>query len=133
MAELIDFARPPEALAQAPVVTLATVMVRDLTVQADIGCNMDEVGRRQPLILEVKLTVEPPAEDRLGATIDYRDVVRLAEGLAAERIELIETFARRLAAACLEHGAVVEADVTIAKPRALPNALAMTRAVLRRS
>ena len=119
-------------LSAAHETVLTTVSVRGLEVQADIGVNMEEIGRRQPLIIAATLTIRPVRADRLDATIDYREVVGHAEALAAERTELIEQFARRLAEACLRHPAVLEADIQIQKPAALPQGMAGTRVVLKR-
>lgn len=76
-------------------------MVRDLTVMADIGIDPHEIGRRQPLRVSVMLSVDPVAEDTIGATVDYRLVALAAEELGGQRIGLIETFGRRLASRCL--------------------------------
>ncbi|HEX7759339.1 MAG TPA: dihydroneopterin aldolase [Caulobacteraceae bacterium] len=108
-------------------------MVRDLSVTADIGVHAHEVGRPQSLIVNVTLRVRPPASDQLAETIDYTDVVSAAQSLANQRIGLIESFAHRLATACLRHPAVEEADVLIEKPGALADGLAGARVVLERT
>jgi dihydroneopterin aldolase len=98
--------------------------VRDLRVQADIGVNADEIGRRQPLIIHAELRARSVDADELKATFDYRELLRHAETLAAERISLIETFARRLAEACLHDPAIIRAEIRIEKPAALSNGVA---------
>lgn len=119
----------------APAVPAAhtTIRVRDLEVLADIGINADELGRRQPLIIHAELRLSAIGEDRIDATFDYREIVGRAEALAAERIALIETFARRLAEACLDDAAVLSVDISIDKPEALPNGLAGVRVSLARA
>lgn len=112
---------------------LRTVVVRDLSVAADIGVHAHEIGRRQVLLVNVTLRVRPTLSDRLDETFDYTDVVAAAHALAGERISLIESFAYRLAAACLRHPLVEEADVLIEKPGALVSGLAGSRIVLGRS
>jgi dihydroneopterin aldolase len=99
---------------------------------ADIGINPDEFGRRQPLAIQAELKVRQVAADRIESTFDYREIVRHAEALAEERIALIETFARRLAEACLQDPSVMMAEIVIDKPAALPNGLAGVRVVLER-
>jgi len=113
-------------------IKLRTVVVRDLSVAADIGVHAHEIGRRQVLLVSVTLRVRPSLSDRLDETIDYTDVVTAAQSLANERISLIESFAARLAAACLRHPLVEEADVLIEKPGALVSGLAAARIVLGR-
>lgn len=113
-------------------VRLQRISVRDIRVAADIGVHAHEIGRRQPLIVTVNLTIQPVTEDRLATTFDYNQAVAIALALAEERIALIETFAFRLASACLDDPAVREADVLVEKPGALVNGCAAARIVLRR-
>ncbi|EJL27340.1 dihydroneopterin aldolase [Caulobacter sp. AP07] len=118
-----------EASAQ---VVRAEVMVRGLRVEADIGVHDHEIGQRQRLDIDVVLEVSPVLVDQLGETIDYNQIVVHAQSLAGERIGLIETFARRLALACLEHAVVLAAEVAVEKPAALREALAGARVVVAR-
>ncbi|MBD3760392.1 dihydroneopterin aldolase [Sphingomonadaceae bacterium G21617-S1] len=107
------------------------VIVRDMTVMADIGICPDEIGHPQIVRLNVSLRIVPPIADNIASTIDYREIGEYAVALGRTRIDLIETFARRLADACLAHPSVLEADVSIEKPGALRNGLAAARIVLR--
>ncbi|ATY33500.1 dihydroneopterin aldolase [Sphingomonas psychrotolerans] len=101
------------------------ITVRDLPVMADIGINPHEIGYRQPLIVSVTLGMDRVARDTIDATIDYRQVARAAEALGEQRIALIETFADRLAHACLAlSGHAHWCEVTIDKPHALPAGIA---------
>jgi dihydroneopterin aldolase len=109
-----------------------SILVRGLEVQADIGVNADEIGRRQPLIIHGELELRGTGSDRLDATFDYCQLVDEAKALANQRIALIETFARRLAHACMDHPAVVRAEITVEKPEALADGLAGTRVLLER-
>ena len=97
---------------------------------ADIGVHAHEIGARQPLLVSAILTIAMPQHDALIETFDYARIVSLAEALAEQRIQLIETFARRLSEACLAHPAVLRAEIQVEKPRALANGLAGTRIVL---
>lgn len=108
-----------------PFVTASTVVhVRDFQVDADIGVRSHEIGVPQPLILSVSIETADPVDDNIDTAFDYSLVFVVAEALARQRIGLIETFARRLAEACLEHPLAYSATVSIAKPRALPRGLA---------
>ena len=110
---------------------LQEIYVDDIRVAANIGVNAHEIGRRQTLIVAVRLEIAPFDSDHLTDTIDYNHVVQHALALGETHIALVETFARRLAECCLEHGAVLCADVRITKPAALTNGTASTRIVLR--
>jgi dihydroneopterin aldolase len=110
-----------------------TVMVKDLTLAADIGVHDHEIGRRQVLVANVALEIAPVHADRLSETIDYREIVRLADALAAKRTALIETFAQQLAADCMAHPGVLRAEVSIDKPGALERGIAAVRVVMTRA
>ncbi len=115
-----------------PEILLQEVWIEDLRVAADIGVHAHEMGRRQALIVDARLSLRPPSGDHLAETLDYNRVVEYAVALAEERIALIETFARRLALACLEHDGVLRAEIVVKKPGALANGLAGTRIVIQR-
>src|SRR4051794_32656912 len=102
------------------------VFLKDLTIEADIGVYADEKGVPQPLIItiELALDVERFADEDLAGTVDYTQLARYAHDLGKRHIDLIETFAERLAEQCLGLPQVVEALVRIEKPRAVPNAMA---------
>ena len=121
--------RPPAGAAVSPR-GQTTIVVRGVEVQADIGVNAEEIGRRQPLIIHAELRVREPGADELESTFDYRDLVQHAEMLASLRMSLIETFAHRLARVCLEHPAVLRVEIAVDKPAALQNGLAGVRVTL---
>ena len=108
------------------------IAVRELAVSADIGVNPDEIGRRQPLIVDAVLSLDRVAADEIDETVDYRAIVRAAEALGGRRIALIETFAASLAEILLRAPGVRKAAVTVAKPGALSSGVASARVVLRR-
>jgi dihydroneopterin aldolase len=107
-----------------------TIVVRNVEVQADIGINAEEIGRRQPLHIHAERGVRAPAADEIESTFDYRSLVQHAEALASRRMSLIETFAHRLARICLEHPAVLWVEIAVDKPAALQNGLAGVRVTL---
>jgi dihydroneopterin aldolase len=110
------------------------VFVRGLTLMAEIGFNPDERGRSQPVVVDAVVTLAPHAPEHLRDTFNYEHVVRAARALAeGGHIELVETFAHRLAAAFLAHEGVHEATVSVGKPQALTDAdLAGAEITLRR-
>ena len=102
-----------------------TVFVRGLTVEAGIGVHDHELGRLQTLTLDVSLELAPGPVERLGDTVNYETVASAARAIAAEgHVGLVETFAERLALACLEDVRVRRCVVRIEKPGALDGAVA---------
>lgn len=109
------------------------VFVSNITVAAQIGARKDERGRQQTLEIDVVVRVEPPERDTLEEAIDYSLLANLSRRLAdGPHIELVETFAHRLALACLQLERAIEVDVRIRKPSALAPASAGVRVVLTR-
>ena len=102
-----------------------TVFVRGLRVEAGIGVHDHEQGRLQPLVIDVTLALAPAAVERLADTINYETVAQAARAIVAEgHVGLVETFAERLASACLEDARVRRCTVRIEKPGALEAAAA---------
>lgn len=96
------------------------VFVTGLKVQAEIGVYRHEIGRVQPLIVDVELDVPTGSSDRLAETVNYETILAAAQALASSgHIDLVETFAHRLAEACLTDARVTRARVRIEKPLAL--------------
>ena len=101
------------------------VMVRALKVEASIGFYDPEHGRLQPLVVDVELDLGAAPVERLADTLDYDGVARIVRELAAgPHIALIETFAERIALACLTDHRVLAVKVRIEKPGAIPGAAA---------
>jgi len=117
--------QPPPASARR--LESLTVFVRGLRLEAEIGVNASEFGRRQPLFIDAEITVTPPERcEHIAETVNYELVVRRAQSIAAAgHVRLIETFAQRLAEALLEEPAAARVRIRIEKPEALaPHALA---------
>lgn len=110
------------------------VFVRGLRIQAQVGLYAHERGRTQPLVVDITVELAPSGIAHLHDTLDYTLLAGAARALAAEgHVELVETFAQRLAAACLADRRVLTATVRVEKPEAIPDAdaagveLALTR------
>ena len=102
-----------------------TGFVRGLEVAAGIGVHDHEQGRLQRLVIDVSLDLAPAAVERLADTINYETVPEAARAIAAEgHVGLVETFAERLALACLSDPRVRRCTVRIEKPGALDGAVA---------
>ena len=102
-----------------------TVFVRGLQVEAGIGVHDHEQGRLQTLLIDVTLELAPAQVERLADTINYETVAHAAHAIVAEgHVGLVETFADRLASACLDDVRVRRCTVRIEKPGALEAAAA---------
>jgi dihydroneopterin aldolase len=109
-----------EPRAARPRFVSAKVFVRGLTVDAEIGVYAHERGRRQPLIVDVELDVAPGGWRTIGETVNYERIVGHARTLAdGGHILLVETFAWRLARACLAEPCALRVRVRVEKPHAL--------------
>lgn len=107
-----------------------TVHVRGLEVQASIGVYDHEKGRLQPLVLDVELDLGSASVRDLADTLDYDGVARLIRGLASgEHIELVETFAEKVALGCMDDPRVLAVRVKVDKPTAIAGAAAAGCAV----
>ena len=104
-----------------PVRTVMTrVFVTGLKVQAEIGVYRHEIGRVQPLVVDVELDVPTAGAERLSETLNYETILEAARQIASGgHIELVETFAERLGQACLADPRVTRARVRVEKPLAL--------------
>ena len=99
---------------------MTKVFVTGLRVQAQIGVYRHEIGRVQPLVVDVELDVPTAGAERLADTLNYETILDAARTVAAEgHIGLVETFAERLARRCLVDPRVTRARVRVEKPLAL--------------
>ena len=100
------------------------VFVRDLLLDAHIGVYAHEQGRTQPIRVNVDLTVSEAAHsDKLANVVCYETVVNRIKALVASgHLNLVETLAERVAAACLEDERVAVARIRIEKLAAIPEA-----------
>jgi dihydroneopterin aldolase len=100
------------------------VFVRDLLLEAHIGVYAHEQGRTQPIRVNVDLTVSEAAHsDKLANVVCYEEVVNDIKAIVASgHLNLVETLAERVAAACLKDERVTVARVRIEKLAAIPEA-----------
>jgi dihydroneopterin aldolase len=100
------------------------VLIRDLELLARIGVHGHEQGKPQPVRINVALAAEMGSGgDRLENAVDYEAVAEKIRALvAAGHINLAETLAERIAAACFEDRRVKHARVRVEKLHALPGA-----------
>lgn len=99
--------------------------MRGLALEAEIGVYPQERGRPQPLVVDIEVELAPRHVGALGDTLNYEKLAGAARGIAAEgHIDLVETYAERLAAACMNDPQVTRVRVRVEKPQALPGAAA---------
>ncbi len=103
----------------------ASVFVRGLEVQAGIGVYAHEQGRLQTLLVDVDIELSTGGFRNLADTFNYETVAAAARVIVASgHVELVETFAERLAIACFDDARTREVRVRVSKPGALPDAAA---------
>ena len=101
-------------------IVITKVFVRGLKVDAHIGVYRHEMGRTQPLVVDVELDVAVSDWSRLSETVNYEIIAKKARRVAAEGHRgLVETFAHHLAEACFEEPRVTRARIRVEKPTAL--------------
>jgi dihydroneopterin aldolase len=107
-------------------VEVLKIFVRGLILSVEVGVYDHEYGRRQPLIADIELELEPASCEHIADTVSYAAVAAKAQALAKTgHFKLVETFAELLARDCLDDPKVLSARVRIEKPEALaPHAAA---------
>ncbi len=103
------------------------ISLRDHLVEADIGAFQQERGHKQRLRFNVVVEVRPapaPLEDDVDRILSYDKITEaIAAELAAERLNLLETLAERVAERVLAEPAAMRAFVRIEKLDVGPYAL----------
>jgi dihydroneopterin aldolase len=101
---------------------LDRIGLRGLRVFGRHGVLPQERVDGQEFIIDAVLWLDvrpAAASDDLTQTVSYADVAhRLHKIVAGEPVQLIETLADRLAAACLEEDLVQQVEITVHKPSA---------------
>jgi len=102
--------------------TADRITLRGLRVFAHHGVLEHERRHGQEFIIDAVLwldTSPAAAADDLTRTVSYADIAdRLVSLASGPPVQLIETLAERLAAACLSEPLVQEAEITVHKPHA---------------
>ncbi len=106
--------------------SICHIGVNRYEVDAAIGVHDHEHGRVQRLVVDVAIETDPPQADTLAATFDYAEIASIIERVARSHCDLIETFAARVAQACLREPRNRYVEVRVEKPPALPKGMAWT-------
>ncbi len=98
------------------------IILTGLRVRGRHGVLAHERRDGQDFVVDAVLELDlgpAAATDALADTVDYGTLAdRLAEVVAGEPVDLIETLAQRLAQVCLGDPRVITATVTVHKPQA---------------
>ncbi len=124
----LAFAHPEErAEASAGAAPRDRISLRDHVVEADIGAFQKERGLKQRLRFNVVVEVRPapvPLDDDVDRILSYDRITEtIAEALAAERLNLLETLAEKVAERLLAEPAAMRVFVRIEKLDVGPYAL----------
>jgi 7,8-dihydroneopterin aldolase/epimerase/oxygenase len=116
----LAFAHPEErAAASAPSDPRDRISLRDHIVEVDIGAFQQERGHRQRVMFNVVVEVRPapaPLHDDVDRILSYDRITEaIATELAAERLNLLETLAERVAERILAEPRAMRAFVRIEK------------------
>ena len=99
------------------------VLVRGLSVDAEIGLLPQEQGVTQPLRVDVEVEVDSPAVTTLADSVDYGGVAEDVRALAAAGPwRLVEHLAQRIAARVLLRPHAEAVTVRVLKTALLPDA-----------
>ena len=98
------------------------IALRGLRVRGFHGVLPAERQQGQDFLVDAVLHLdlrEPAASDDLEDTVDYGTLaLRLAEVVAGEPVDLLESLAERLARVCLDDPRVGTVELTVHKPSA---------------
>ena len=116
----LAFAHPEErSVASAGADPRDRISLRDHVVEVEIGAFQKERGHTQRVMFNVVVEVRPapaPLEDDVDKILSYDRITEaIADGLAAERLNLLETLAERVAERILAEPQAMRVFVRIEK------------------
>lgn len=96
------------------------IFVRDLEIEMSIGTLDHEKEKKQRVVVNIELAVVPNdkwEKDDIQNVVSYADIVEKIQSLAGEKhFNLVEVFAEKIAALCLNDPRAQEVSVQIDKP-----------------
>lgn len=109
----------PAAGSAASLLAGDRIFVRDLVVDCNIGVYAEEKGVTQKISFSVDAYIAPDVKsvtDDIAEVPSYADIIDGIEAIARQgHIELVETFAERLAAHCLADTRIVAVRIRLEK------------------
>ena len=101
------------------------IFIEGLKFYSVIGINNWEKNTKQPVIIDLSLFIEKIKKnnrDKIEETVDYKNIsYSIKELVEKNNFELIETMGKEIAFLCLRNEKVLEVEVKINKPEALPD------------
>jgi len=101
----------------------ATVRITNLRLDVIIGCNDWERHRTQEVVINIAMqfdATEAVAGDMLDATLDYRAMKKkILASIKESSFNLLESLTAHVLGLVMENDRVVNATVTVDKPKAL--------------
>lgn len=95
------------------------IFIKDMVIHMAIGVFDNEKGRTQRVRVNVTAEMDrwpDESKDDIGGTLSYARIVEHIQRLAAQgHIHLVETFATRIATACLPENGVKSVTVRVEK------------------
>jgi dihydroneopterin aldolase len=99
-------------------VSSSRLFLTGITAEGHHGANPGEKDEAQAFVVDLDVEVDV-AGDEIGATADYRELIRTArETVARERFDLLENVAGAVARAVVAREGVVRATAIVHKPAA---------------
>jgi dihydroneopterin aldolase len=103
------------------------IFVRDLTLDCHIGVYEEEKGITQKVAFTVEAVLAPSVRsvhDQIAEVPSYDDIIKVIRAVADEgHINLVETFAERIAERCLADKRIVTVLVRVEKLERGPRAV----------
>lgn len=102
---------------------LDTLYINDLKIDCIIGVFEDERTKKQPIIINIALSVDTKKagnSDNLKDTVDYQSLyLEIADVVGKSQYKLLEALAQRIADICLKNKLVKQVVVSLEKPNAV--------------
>ena len=102
---------------------MAEIFIKNLLVRTEIGFNEHELGKRQDLLINLKLEFDAIGEevsDDPDMALDYRAICKqIIETIENSSFNLIEAVANKVLDVAVSNSRVKKATVEIDKPHAL--------------
>ena len=101
------------------------IVIRNLTVMMSVGIHAFEKTNLQRVIVNAEITVpynQAWKKDDIETVLSYAEVVEQIENIArSQHMNLVETFAERIASMALGYAPVIDVRVRIEKPDIFEN------------
>ena len=102
---------------------MAEIFIKNLLVRTQVGFNEHELGKKQDLLINIKLefdTIGEEINDNPDMAVDYRSICKRIIGEVEDnRFNLIEAVANRILNIAMDNKRVKNAVVEVDKPHAL--------------